>query len=156
MLPSSGVLMNNGVMWFDPVPGRPNAVAPGRRPLTNMCPVIVREGEAPTVALGASGGRRILAAVTQTLLFVEGFGMDAATAADHPRIDVSRPGIITADRRLPAAVLDALRAVAPVEVVEHAVAPVNFACPSFIVQRDGCRVGATDAMSPGSAALAQT
>ena len=84
VLPSSGVLMNNGVMWFDPVPGRPNAVSPGRRPLTNMCPVIVREGEAPTVALGASGGRRILAAVTQTLLFVEGFGMDAATAADHP------------------------------------------------------------------------
>ncbi len=156
VLPSSGVLMNNGVMWFDPVPGRPNAVAPGRRPLTNMCPVIVREGEAPTLALGASGGRRILAAVAQTLLFVEGFGMDAAMAADHPRIDVSRPGIITADRRLPAAVLDALRAVAPVEVVEHAVLPVNFACPSFIVQRDGCRIGATDAMTPGSAALAQT
>ena len=155
VLPSSGVLMNNGVMWFDPAPGRPNSVAPGRRPLTNMCPVIVRERDAPVMAVGASGGRRILAAVAQTLLFVEGFGMDAASAADHPRIDVSRPGVVTADRRLPDDVLDALRADGPVEVVEHAVMPVNFACPSFITQRDGARAGVTDAMTPGSAALAQ-
>ncbi len=155
VLPGSGVLMNNGVMWFDPAPGRPNSVAPGRRPLTNMCPVIVRERDAPVMALGASGGRRILAAVAQSLLFVEGFGMDPAAAADHPRLDVSRPDLVTVDRRLPDDVLDALRRDGPVEVVEHAVLPVNFACPSFIVGRDGSRAGVTDAMSPWSAALAQ-
>ncbi len=155
VLPGSGVLMNNGVMWFDPAPDRPNSVAPGKRPLTNMCPVILREGDAPALALGASGGRRILAAVAQSLLFVEGFGMDLETAAHHPRIDVSGPEGVTADRRLGEAVLDALRADGPVEVVEHAVLPVNFACPNMIRQRDGARVGITDAMSPWSAALAQ-
>jgi gamma-glutamyltranspeptidase/glutathione hydrolase len=45
VLPRSGVLMNNGVMWFDPQPGTPNAMAPGKRPLTNMCPVIAATGD---------------------------------------------------------------------------------------------------------------
>ncbi len=38
VLPSSGILMNNGIMWFDPRPESPNCIAPGKRPLTNMCP----------------------------------------------------------------------------------------------------------------------
>ena len=28
-VPGTGVLLNNGVMWFDPRPGTPNAIAPG-------------------------------------------------------------------------------------------------------------------------------
>ena len=69
VLPRSGVLMNNGVMWFDPAPGTPNGMAPGKRPLTNMCPVIAAgaDGRRPEIAAGASGGRRILAAVAQML-----------------------------------------------------------------------------------------
>ena len=42
VLPSSGILMNNGIMWFDPRPGSPNSLAPAKRPLTNMCPMIAR------------------------------------------------------------------------------------------------------------------
>ena len=43
--PSTGILMNNGIMWFDPRPGRPNSLAPAKRPLCNMCPVILaRDG----------------------------------------------------------------------------------------------------------------
>jgi len=155
VLPSSGVLMNNGVMWFDPRPGQPNSVAPGKRPLTNMCPVIARIGDDPVLALGASGGRRIMAAVAQMLFFVARFGMDPAAAQHYPRIDVSGPDGVTADGRLPPDVLDALRADGPVEVVEHGVLPMNFACPNLILQRDGTRIGATDAMSPWSAAIAQ-
>src|SRR5437667_4211867 len=34
VLPQSGVLMNNGIMWFDPTPGGPNSLAPGKRCLT--------------------------------------------------------------------------------------------------------------------------
>ena len=157
VLPRSGVLMNNGVMWFDPRPGTPNAMAPNKRPLTNMSPIIATDAAgAPAIALGASGGRRILASVFQMLSLVAGFGMDPETAAHYPRLDISGPEGVTADRRIPAATQAALAGLGPLEVVEHAVLPVNFACPNLIaIGPDGARTGITDVMSPWSAALAQ-
>jgi gamma-glutamyltranspeptidase/glutathione hydrolase len=156
VLPKSGILLNNGVMWFDPRPGQPNSIAPGKRPLTNMSPVILRDGNRPWFAAGASGGRRILAAVTQVMNFVATFGMELSKAAHHPRIDVSGPDDVSADRRLPAEVIRMLMADGPTDVVEHGVMPINFACPNAIVSAaDGHRTGISDAASPWSAAVAQ-
>lgn len=156
VLPGSGILMNNGVMWFDPSPGQANSIGGGKRPLTNMSPVIIRDGARPCYASGASGGRRILAAVTQMMSFVTEFGMDLERAAHHPRIDVSGPGDVSADRRLPAAVIEALMADGPTHVVEHGVMPINFACPNAIIAAaDGTRSGISDVASPWSAAVAQ-
>ena len=155
VLPGSGILMNNGVMWFDPRPDQPNSIAPGKRPLTNMSPIILRDGDRPWLAAGASGGRRILAAVAQMMTFIADFGMTPEQAAHYPRIDVSGPDGISADRRLPPDVLAALSADGPTEVVEHGVMPINFACPNVIVQSDGTRTGISDAASPWSAAVAQ-
>jgi gamma-glutamyltranspeptidase/glutathione hydrolase len=157
VLPGSGVLMNNGVMWFDPRPGQANSIGPGKRPLTNMCPVIVREGGRPVLAAGASGGRRILAAVFQTVTCVTEFGMSVEEAAHHPRIDVSDPENISVDARMPEEVVAALRQSGPTEVVEHGALPVNFACPNLVLLKpDGSRTGISDAASPWSAAVAQS
>jgi gamma-glutamyltranspeptidase/glutathione hydrolase len=155
VLPETGILMNNGVMWFDPQPGQPNSIGPGKRPLTNMFPVVLRDGARPWIAAGASGGRRIMAAVLQMLWFVAEFGMSPEAAAHQPRIDVSGPNLVTADRRLSPEITGALEAEGPLQVVEHAVLPVNFACPNLILQADGVRTGVSDAISPWSAAVAQ-
>jgi gamma-glutamyltranspeptidase/glutathione hydrolase len=156
LLPQSGVLLNNGMMWFDPRPGMPNSIAPGKRPLCNMLPIMLTENGRPFISGGASGGRRIMAAVFQLMTFIADFGMDVATAAHHPRIDVSSADSTSGDRRLPAAVLDALAADGPLEVVEHNAVPINFACPNVIVQTaDGTRTGISDAASPWSGAVAQ-
>jgi gamma-glutamyltranspeptidase/glutathione hydrolase len=156
LLPRTGVLLNNGMMWFDPRPGTPNSIAPGKRPLCNMLPIILAEGGRPFLAGGASGGRRIMAAVFQLMTFIADFGMDVDTAAHHPRIDVSSTDKASADRRLPPEVLDALARDGALEVVEHSAVPINFACPNVIVQRaDGSRTGISDVASPWSAAVAQ-
>ncbi|MGE7413951.1 gamma-glutamyltransferase [Methylobacterium tarhaniae] len=156
VLPKTGVLMNNGVMWFDPRPGSANPIAAGARPLCNMCPVIVtpRTGEGPRLAAGASGGRRILASVYQTLAFLLDFGMEAGAAAHSPRIDVSGPEGTSADARLPQEVRDALAAAGPLTVVEHGVLPINFACPNFVRLESGEATGCSDVASPWSAAVA--
>jgi gamma-glutamyltranspeptidase/glutathione hydrolase len=159
VLPSTGILMNNGVMWFDPRPGLPNSIAPGKRPLTNMLPLVLRAGDGgpqgPMLAAGASGGRRIMAAVLQLTAFVAGFGMTPEAAAHLPRIDVSSPDQATADARLAPAILHALAADGPTEVLEHGVLPINFACPSLVLRQDGVCIGIADAASPWSAAVAQ-
>jgi gamma-glutamyltranspeptidase/glutathione hydrolase len=157
VLPKSGILMNNGVMWFDPRPNQPNSIEGGKRPLTNMSPIILRDGDRPWLAAGASGGRRILASVAQFLAFVTDFGMTLEEAAHHPRIDVSDPACVSADRRLPSDVIDSLAADGHTEVVEHGVMPINFACPNAIISnQNGQREGISDAASPWSAALAQS
>jgi len=156
VLPDTGVLMNNGMMWFDPRPGSANAIAPGARPLCNMCPVVVtpKDGGWPRYAAGSSGGRRILASVYQMLAFTLDSGVDVETAAHWPRIDVSGPDSTSADLRLPPETLVALEAVGPLSIVEHGVLPINFACPNIIrVDRDGAE-GVSDMVSPWSAAVA--
>ena len=139
VLPDSGVLMNNGMMWFDPRPGSANAIAPGARPLCNMCPVIVtpKDGSWPRLPAAASGGRRILASVYQMLAWTLDFDMDIDAAAHQPRIDVSGPDGTSADLRLPADVLAALAQAGPLAIVEHGVLPINFACPNLIIARPG-------------------
>jgi gamma-glutamyltranspeptidase/glutathione hydrolase len=154
VLPSTGFLMNNGVMWFDPRRGTPNSIAGGKKALCNMCPALVSHGGRPVAVGGAAGGRRIMAAIAQLLLMVHDFDMDVEEAAHWPRIDVSGPDRVSADRRLPAQVLDALRGLGEFEVVDHNVLPLNFARPSIIERFDGVTArGVSDAFSPWSAAL---
>ena len=134
--PQSGVTMNNGIMWFDPTPGAPNSLAPGKRCLTNYTPVLAQAADGRRLALGASGGRRILPAVTQILSFVMDYGMDLDAAIHAPRIDASEGAVVIGDVRLPAPVRDALRAGFDYEEARMQTFPMKFACPS-VVLRDG-------------------
>jgi gamma-glutamyltranspeptidase/glutathione hydrolase len=156
VLPQTGILMNNGVMWFDPRPGRPNSLAPGKRALTNMCPLVATRDGRARFGVGASGGRRILAAVAQLASFIVDFAMSPGEAAHHPRIDVSGDSEIAIDRRLPELVRDRLAARPGARIVEHTAWPALFACPNLVVRgEDGLNYGVTDVMSPWSAAVAE-
>ncbi|HZD25169.1 MAG TPA: gamma-glutamyltransferase [Alphaproteobacteria bacterium] len=156
MLPETGILMNNGIMWFDPRPGRPNSIAPGKRPLSNMCPTVARRGDGFRFALGASGGRRIMPAIAQLTSFLVDYGMELDEAVHQPRIDVSGTDTIAADARLDAAVTERLAAGHPVRRVSHGVYPPLFACPNVVGrQPGGGNMGAAFVMSPWARVVAE-
>ena len=156
VLPTTGILMNNGIMWLDPRPGRPNSLAPGRRPLTNMCPTVVDTGSGLRIALGASGGRRIMPAVMQLISFLVDFGMSVDDACHQPRLDVSGTPLVTVDARLPTAISDHLAERHQVIRAQHGVYPALFACPNLVARDEsrGMNVGGAFVMSPWSKAVA--
>ena len=154
LLPRTGLLLNNGIYWFDPRPGRPNALAPGARPLSNMCPVI-GESTVGRFALGASGGRRILPAVLQLALFLGERGLSLEEAFHHPRIDVSGAERITADPRLGEAVLQAL-ATRPLDLQPARHFPLAYACPSgALATPQGERQAVAEPWQPWAGGLAE-
>jgi gamma-glutamyltranspeptidase/glutathione hydrolase len=104
----TGVVMNCALQWFDPRPDAPNSVAPNKRPLSNMTPLIVERDGRAVLAVGAPGSRRITNAVSQVTLNVLEHGMAVQPAISAPRIDCSL-GHILADDRIDPAVIAELR-----------------------------------------------
>jgi gamma-glutamyltranspeptidase/glutathione hydrolase len=93
VVPEYGIVLNNEMDDFAADPGKPNAfglmqsesnsIAPGKRPLSSMTPVVVLDGDRAMLSAGASGGPRIITATLQNLLNQMVFGMtpDAAVTA---------------------------------------------------------------------------
>ena len=81
--PGTGVILNNGMQNFDPRPGRPNSIGPGKMPIF-AAPVLLalRDGE-PRFAAAGSGGYRILTGVMHSFVnwAVHGMSMHDAGAA---------------------------------------------------------------------------
>jgi gamma-glutamyltranspeptidase / glutathione hydrolase len=155
VLPQTGVTINNGIMWFDPTPGGPNSLSPGKRCLTNYTPVLAHAADGRRLALGASGGRRILPAVTQILSFVMDYGMDLDAAIHQPRIDASEGAVVIGDARLPMQVQEALQARFDYEEAQLQTLPMKFACPSVVLREGGTNSGATETFHPWGDAVVQ-
>jgi gamma-glutamyltranspeptidase / glutathione hydrolase len=153
--PQTGITMNNGIMWFDPTPGNTNSLAPGKRCLTNYTPVLAQAADGRRFAVGASGGRRILPAVTQLLSFVMDYGMDLDAAIHQPRIDASEGAVVIGDVRLPAATRQALGARFDYEEARIQTLPMKFACPSLVLRDGATNSGATEPFQPWSEAVAE-
>jgi len=94
---------------FSPVPGQRNSVAPGKRPATNMSPIIVSNKRGmPIATLGASGGKKILPAVAQILSLVIDGGLSMQRAVSHPRLDIEGETTVI-DARFPPTVAERLK-----------------------------------------------
>ena len=153
--PSLGLLLNNGMMWFDPRPGQPNSVAGGAAPLANMAPVVTTRDGRPDIAIGAAGGRQIFPAILQLLSRMIDRGETPGTAVHAPRIDASTPTVMV-DRRAAPDTATAISAAHPVRITEDSLYPVQFAIPSLVVAgRDGApNVGAVHPNTPWTKAVA--
>ncbi|HVB63434.1 MAG TPA: gamma-glutamyltransferase [Nitrolancea sp.] len=101
---NTGVVMNCAAQWFDPTPGAPNSVAPRKRPVSNMTPLIVERDGRVVLVVGSPGSRRITNAVSQVVLNTLVYGMNVQQAISAPRIDLSQDYIVADDRIDPAVV----------------------------------------------------
>ncbi|HEY0279098.1 MAG TPA: gamma-glutamyltransferase [Solirubrobacterales bacterium] len=152
--PVSGVLLNNGMMWFDPRPGTVNSIRPGIPGLGAACPAILtRDGELAG-AVGATGGRRIISAVAQIVDSITA-GMDAQDAVDRPRLHCEGE-TVDCDGRMDDTAIAALRAAGEsVAVIEELALTWNFARANAItVAKDGVRTAGLDRLRPAGAATA--
>ena len=78
--PGLGFLQNNYMIAFDPKPGGPNSIEPGKKRTTGASPCIVYRDGKPFMVVGAPGGAYIIGAVLQTILNVIDHGMTAVEA----------------------------------------------------------------------------
>ena len=96
VVPETGVVLNDEMDDFAAVPGEPNAfglvqseanaVGPGRVPLSSMSPTIALKHGRAVLAVGASGGPKIITATLQTLLNRVRHGLPPAAAVAAPRL----------------------------------------------------------------------
>lgn len=147
VLPSSGITMNNAASYFDPRPGRPMSIAPGRRvAASNMCPVVAsRDGEG-WFALGAAGASRIVPAVAQAAAGLVDRGLDLEDALGGPRIDVEPDGTTLVDPRLGDEVLAKMRP--PARFAQCGVFPKHYGCPQGVLRKGGVAFGMADPSHP--------
>jgi gamma-glutamyltranspeptidase/glutathione hydrolase len=153
--PSTGIPLNNGIMWFDPEPGKPNSLAPGKRCLGNYCPVVGETPKGARFALGASGGRKILGTVLQMSSFMIDHGASLEEAFHRPRIDMSGEGRVIADRALPADVVKHLGEFMTTTTARRGIFPYAFAVPAGVMRDREMNMGCTEIMSPWGDAVAE-
>lgn len=151
--PGLGFGYNDYMNCFDPRPGRPNSIRPGKTRLTMMTPTMVFDsGGRLRVCVGAPGGTKIVGAILQVLINVIDHEMTPVEAVSAPRIDY-QGDLVQAEGRVPRAVCQGL---------ERSGYSVNrrvlnydsyFAKPQVIVAAgDGFLSGASDPRKDGGAA----
>lgn len=149
----TGVLLNNAMMWFNPEPGYPNSPGPGKRPLTNMSPVIVLRDGRPFLAAGSTGGRKVIQSVMHAILNTADFGLGIQAAISAPRMDTSGPEVLL-NTRLDPVVVDALRAKGHrIALAEDSFTWRSFGSPACVlVAPDGTLRSGVDVYYPAAAA----
>ena len=122
MVPGTGILLNNEMDDFATRPGQPNAfglialagangVAPDKRPLSSMAPLIVLQDGKLRFVAGSNGGPRIITTTLLSLLNHLEFGMDVSEAVAAPRFHHQwLPDELLLEAGHPADVAEALRA----------------------------------------------
>jgi len=148
----TGIVLNDGMGWYDPEPGHLNSIAPGKRPLSAGAMMLVRRGGRPFMALGAPGGRKIITAVMQVLINVVDYGMGMQAAIAAPRMHAEAQ-TVSLDARLTAVGAQLAAMGHNVDLQEETYLSVNFARPVGIMidPADGKLRAGVDVLRPATA-----
>jgi gamma-glutamyltranspeptidase/glutathione hydrolase len=93
-----GFMYNGSMSRFDPRPGKPASIAPGKRRASSAAPTIVFKADQPFIAIGAPGGPYIAPSVAQGVMNVIDFDMSMLEAVCAPRIAAASDSIEVSNR----------------------------------------------------------
>jgi gamma-glutamyltranspeptidase/glutathione hydrolase len=142
VVPGTGILLNNGMIWFDPEPGKPNSVASGKRGLVNMVPALGFRRGAPAFTVGAPGGRGIISAIPQVIANLVDARASAQAAVEAPRLHTDGGDVLVSARVGDTALAGLARRGHRVVPKEESYSTLNFARPVAIcVTRRGLDAG---------------
>ncbi|MBI1779222.1 MAG: gamma-glutamyltransferase family protein [Proteobacteria bacterium] len=102
-----GFMYNGAMAMFDPRPGHPQSLAPGKQRMSSMAPAIVFKGNEPYIVLGAPGGSSIPLGILQVILNAIDFGMPIVEAVSAPHFSATG-NAIDVSARIPRTVCAAL------------------------------------------------
>lgn len=108
-VPEVGIVMNNTMADFDPEPGGPNSIAPGKIPMSSMSPMLMSDGDRVHCILGTPGGTRIISTMVQLLVDLIDWGVSLDMAMDRARFHTEGADLYV-ESRIPEPVLESLRA----------------------------------------------
>jgi gamma-glutamyltranspeptidase/glutathione hydrolase len=129
VVPGTGILLNNGMIWFDPEPGKANSVGSGKRGLVNMVPVLGFRRGAPSFTLGAPGGRGIVSAIPQVLSNMIDLKASPQAAIEAPRVHTEGGEVLVSTRVGDKALAGLARRGHTVVPKEESYSSLNFARP---------------------------
>ena len=150
--PGLGFGYNDYMNCFDPRPGRPNSIRPGKTRVTMMTPAMVFDRNKLRVCIGAPGGTKIVTSIMQVLVNVLDHDMTPVEAVSAPRVDY-QGDIVQAEARIPRSVCDGLERLGYRVNRRTLNYDSYFARPQVIVaEPDGYLSGASDPRKDGGAA----
>ena len=129
----TGLYLTAAMGWFVPAPGYPNSVAPWKRPVMNMGPLMVLKDGVPILIEGAPGSRRIIERNLQVVLNILEFGIGPQDAISAPTLDASGLDTLIDNRITQTAIEDLTKRGHRVKVVEEGPGLSYFARPSAIL-----------------------
>ncbi len=103
-----GFMFNNAMSGFEPEPGMPNSIAPGKARSTAIAQTVVRRDGAVELVLGSPGGSHITAGLAQVLMNYLVFECDLQDAVCRPRFDAWRRTLLL-ESRMPHTLVSALQ-----------------------------------------------
>lgn len=106
--PKTGVIFNNRLQGFTHLPGKPNSIAPGKRPAHTLCPVMVHRDGRVRYVLASPGGLSQTLTATQVINHLIDGGLDVAAAVEQPRWCNTRSGQFLIEGEFPESFLPVL------------------------------------------------
>jgi gamma-glutamyltranspeptidase/glutathione hydrolase len=127
------MFLGNSLESFDPEPGKPRSIAPGKQGVRDIPTVLMFKDDEPFAGLSGSGGWRIIGGLMHLMLNLVDFGMGIQEAIEHPRLHCD-DGNLYVDQRVGPTVLAELSSMGhQVAAVEENVFQSHFCRPVGVV-----------------------